>query len=126
MGAVMYPWKPAPMFFRPSFTWPAPSIAPLFEAPLFQPTPVARAAYGPALGLTLTYRSISEWQEMAQSGSLQPDQQLYDPVRGMWQRAVDYPVLRPYFAQPLSWGDLLGLAVGVSLGVLALNEIAKA
>lgn len=36
----------------------------------------------------LMYRSISEWQQLAVSGSLRPDEQLYDPVRGVWERAL--------------------------------------
>jgi len=32
----------------------------------------------------LVYRSISEWQQLALSGSLRPGDQLYDPVRGIW------------------------------------------
>lgn len=63
----------------------------------------------------LVYRSIQEWQQLAQAGSLGPDDQLYDPVSGVWQRAYDYPQLRLYFPPlPINWSGILGL------GALAL------
>jgi len=36
-------------------------------------------------GPPLVYRSISEWQQLARSGSLRPDDQLYDPVHRVWR-----------------------------------------
>lgn len=60
----------------------------------------------------MAYRSIQEWQQLAISGQFQPDTQLYDPVRGIWQRAGDHPELRPYFPTPkarspgTSWGGI--------------------
>ncbi len=91
----MYPWRPAPL---PSpFAWPAAvpidSIATLFNppvvAPLFNAPPVFRPAYDPVSGLPLIYRPMNEWQELARTGALRPDDQLYDPDRGTWQRAND-------------------------------------
>src|SRR3989442_14691838 len=68
----------------------------------------------------LIYRSIQEWQQLAASGSLRPDDQLY--FRGVWQRAGDIPQLQPYFPAPKpNWGALIGLA-----GLAALAAIAAA
>jgi hypothetical protein len=73
--------------------------------------------YGPPL----TYRSISEWQQLALSGQLRPEHQLYDPVRGVWLRAGDHPELRPYFpAPPVNWGALFGVGTLAALAVAAL------
>lgn len=56
------------------------------------------------------YRPMHEWQQLAMSGQLRPDDQLYDPVRGSWQRAADHPVLQPYFPAPqVNWPAVLGL-----------------
>jgi hypothetical protein len=64
----------------------------------------------------ITYRSIQEWQQLALSGQLWPDTQLYDPARGIWQRASDHPQLRPYFpAPPVNWPGLFGLAALAAL-----------
>jgi hypothetical protein len=48
----------------------------------------------------LVYRSISEWQQLARAGSLRPDDQLFDPGHGVWQRAADHPALWPHFPMP--------------------------
>lgn len=71
----------------------------------------------------MTYRSIQEWQQLAISGQLQPDTQLYDPVRGIWQRAGDHPELRPYFPTPkVNWPAVLGLGTLAALAVAAVGS----
>ena len=93
----MYPWKPVPL---PSpFSRPLPASSDSI-VPLFYSTPLLRPTYDPVSGLPLIYRPIYEWQDLAQIGSLRPDEQLYDPDRGVWQRAIDYPALRSYFPPP--------------------------
>jgi hypothetical protein len=67
------------------------------------------------LSPSLVYRSISEWQQLARAGSLRPDDQLFDPVRGVWQRAAEHPALWPHFPMPS-----VKLAVGVTLYFLGL------
>lgn len=58
----------------------------------------------------LVYRPISEWQQRATAGSLRPDTPLYDASRQVWERAGDYPALRPYFPGPaVNWPAVLGL-----------------
>jgi hypothetical protein len=79
----------------------------LWSNPWFNPQP-----------LPLVYRPIREWQQLAQAGSLRPHDQLYDPVRGMWQRAYDYPQLRQCFPAPsVNWGAAVGLAALAFLAV---------
>lgn len=68
----------------------------------------------------LVYRPISKWQQLALAGSLRPDDQLYDPVRGVWQRAADYPALRPYFPAPqVNWPAIMGLGALAALAIAA-------
>ena len=75
--------------------------------------------YGPPL----TYRSISEWQQLALSGQLRPEHQLYDPVRGVWLRAGEHPELRRYFpVPPVNWGAVLGFGTLAALAVAALGS----
>jgi hypothetical protein len=64
------------------------------------------------------YLSVDELAQRARSGSLQPDELLFDLERGEWSPAVDWPELRPYFPRSgVNWG-----AVGVgALAVLALG-----
>ena len=70
--------------------------------------------------LGLVYRPIEEWQQLAQAGSLRPDDQLYDPVRGVWQRAANFPALRSYFpVPPVNWSALVGLGALAALAVAA-------
>lgn len=74
----------------------------------------------------LVYRPISEWQQLAMAGSLGPDDQLYDPVRGVWQRAADFPALRPSFPVPsVNWAALAGLGVLAALAVAASRSSAN-
>lgn len=76
--------------------------------------------------LPLVYRPFHEWQQRARAGSLRPDDQLYDPVRGVWQRAYDYPQLRPYFQAPaVNWGAVLGLGALAFLAVAASRALAN-
>lgn len=87
----------------------------LWSNPLFnlQPSP-------------LVYRPVHEWQQLAQAGSLRPDDQLYDPVRGVWRRAHDYPQLRPYFpVQPVNWWAAPGLGALAFLAVAASQALAN-
>jgi hypothetical protein len=77
--------------------------------------------YGPPL----VCRSISEWQQLALSGELHPEHQLYDPVRAVWLRACDHPELRPYFPVPqVNWGALLGLGALATLAIAASGSAA--
>ncbi|MGH7307063.1 MAG: TIR domain-containing protein [Candidatus Rokuibacteriota bacterium] len=77
--------------------------------------------YGPPL----VYRSISEWRQLALSGQLRPEHQLYDPVRGVWLRAGEHPELRPYFPAPqVNWGALLGLGTLAALAIAASGSTA--
>lgn len=71
----------------------------------------------------LVYRPVHEWQQLAQAGSLRPDDQLYDPVRCVWQRAHDYPQLRPY--SPVQPGAVLGLAALAFLAIAASQALAN-
>ena len=72
-------------------------------------------------GPPLVYRSISEWQQLARSGSLRPDDQIYDPVHRVWERAGDHPGLRACFpAPPVNWPTVLGF------GALAAVVLASA
>lgn len=77
-------------------------------------------------GQPVVYRSIGEWQQLALSGQLRPEHQLYDPVRGVWQRAGDHPELRPYFpaAPPINLSALLGFGALAALAVAALGSTA--
>jgi len=78
-------------------------------------------SYGPPL----VYRSISEWQQLALSGQLRPEHQLYDAARGVWLRAGEHPELRPYFpAPPVNWGALLGFGTLAALAVAAMGSTA--
>jgi antiphage defense system Thoeris ThsB-like protein len=75
-------------------------------------------------GLPLVYRSISEWQQLALSGQLRPEHQLYDPVRAVWFRAGDHPELRPYFpTPPVNWGALLGFGALAAVAIAASGSI---
>ena len=68
----------------------------------------------------LIYRSIQAWQQLAASGSLRPDDQLY--FRGVWQRAINIPELQSSFPVPKpNWGALIGLG-----GLAALAAIVAA
>ena len=54
-------------------------------------------------------------------GALGPDDQLYDPVRGVWQRAADHPALWLHFPMPsVNWPAVLGF------GALAIAVLAAA
>lgn len=75
---------------------------------------------------SLVYRPIYEWQQLAMKGSLGPNDQLYDPVRGVWQRVGDHPQLRRYFAPPaVNWSALLGLGALAALAAAASSTASE-
>jgi 5-methylcytosine-specific restriction endonuclease McrA len=66
---------------------------------------------------------MQERQQLAMSGQLRPDDQLYDSVRGVWQRATDYPALQPYLPAPqVNWPAVLGLGALARIALAAARS----